>query len=145
MGDSSNIYAVNARFTHEQQNLGASFGAGLAAKPHGSLEDLRLDASYYWQNTIGVTVEPFDTWGSTDTLLYAGNRTFRPNSTGVMFQTDYTLFPNGDSPLGDRFNMRVGLQYTLYTQLNGASSNFDGLGNNAADNNTLRIFTWLAY
>jgi hypothetical protein len=145
MGDSSNVYALNARFTHEEQNLDASFGAGNSAKPHDSLEDIRFDASYYWHNTIGVTVSPFDTWGSTDTLLYAGNSTFRPNSTGVMLQADYTLFPNSDSPLGERFNMRVGIQYTAYTQFNGAGTNFDGAGTNASDNNTLRIFTWLAY
>jgi hypothetical protein len=145
MGDNSHIYAVNARFTHEQQNLGASFGAGNAANLHNSLEDLRLDASFYWHNTIGFTVSPFDTWGSADTSLYGGNRTFTPNSSGVTFQTDYTLYPNGDSPFGERFNMRVGLQYTLYNEFNGASSNFDGAGSNASDNDTLRIFTWIAY
>jgi hypothetical protein len=145
MGDSSNVYALNARFTHEEQNLDATFGSGGSAKPHLSLEDIRLDASYYWHNTIGVTVSPFDTWGSTDSVLYGGNRTFKPNSTGVMLQADYTLFPNSDSPFGERFNMRIGIQYTAYTQFNGAGTNFDGAGTNASDNNTLRIFTWLAY
>lgn len=145
MGDSSNVYAVNARFTHEEQNLDASFTAGNAANSHDTLEDIRLDASYYWHNTIGVTVAPFHTWGSTDTLLYAGNSTFRPNSTGVMLQTDYTFFPNSDSPLGERFNARVGIQYTAYTQFDGAGTNFDGAGTNASDNNTLRIFLWMAY
>ncbi len=145
MGDGSNIYTINARFTHEEQNLGASFTADAVAHPHNALEDLRVDASYYWHNTIGATVAPFDTWGTTDTLLYAGNRTFTPNSSGVLFQTDYTLFPKADSPLGERFNMRVGLQYTWYWQFNGANSNFDRAGTNASDNNTLRIFTWIAY
>jgi hypothetical protein len=30
-------------------------------------------------------------------------------------------------------------------QFNGATSNYDGLGHNASDNNTLRAFTWLAF
>jgi len=41
-------------------------------------------------------------------------------------------------------NMRVGLQYIAYTKFDGASSNFDGLGRSASDNNTIRLFTWFA-
>jgi hypothetical protein len=145
MGSGDNIYTANARYTFEQQNLGASFGAGNAANAHDSLEDLRLDASYYWHNAIGVTLSPFDTWGSRDILLYAGNRTFTPNSSGMVFQTDYTVYPNSDSPFGQRFNMRVGLQYTAYAEFDGAGSNYDNAKHNASDNNTLRIFTWIAY
>ena len=44
-----------------------------------------------------------------------------------------------------RLNVRVGVQYTFYTQFNGAGSNFDFVGTNAADNNTLRVFTWFAF
>ncbi len=51
----------------------------------------------------------------------------------------------GNSPLGPRFNMRVGAQYTLYTRFNGARSNFDNSGRNASDNNTFRLFTWIAF
>jgi hypothetical protein len=29
-------------------------------------------------------------------------------------------------------------------RFNGGISNYDGMGRNASDNNTLRIFTWLA-
>jgi len=145
LGDSSNVYTVNMRYTHEQQDLGASFAAGNAAHPHNSLDDIRLDAAYYWHNSIGATVQPFYTWGSSDSLLYAGNRTFTPNSSGVLLQADYTLFPNSDSPLGPRFNMRVGVQYTAYAQFDGAATNFDGAGRNASDNNTLRVFLWTAY
>src|SRR5262249_20557268 len=105
MGDGSNIYEVNARFTHESQDLAASFGSRAASNQHDWLEDFRVDIAYYWENTLGLTIQPFDTWGSKDALLYADNRTLSPNSNGVMFQVDYTPFPNGDSPLGPRFNM----------------------------------------
>jgi hypothetical protein len=145
MGDSSSIYQVNARYTHEDQNLNSTFGASGSEKLNDSLEDLRLDLSYYWHNTIGATIQPFDTWGSRDTILYGGDRTFTPNSTGVLFQVDYTLFPNSDGPLGQRFNARVGAQYTVFTEFNGAASNFDGAGSNAGDNNTLRVFLWAVY
>ena len=40
---------------------------------------------------------------------------------------------------------QAGVQYTMYSQFNGASKDYDGLGHNASDNNTLRVFTWFAY
>jgi hypothetical protein len=63
----------------------------------------------------------------------------------LLFQIDGTPFGAGNSPLGKRFNMRVGLQYTDYLSFDGSGRNYDGLGRNAADNNTVRVFTWIAY
>ncbi|MDE2133094.1 MAG: cytochrome C [Alphaproteobacteria bacterium] len=144
MGDGNNIYTINARYTHESQNLAASQALGAATNLNDSLDDLRLDASYYWHNMIGGSVQLFNTWGSSDALLYASNSTFKPDSTGVLFQVDATPWGAGDSPFGPRINLRVGLQYIVYTKFDGASSNYDGTGRSASDNNTLRIFTWLA-
>ena len=106
---------------------------------------MRIDASYYWRDKIGLTVSGFDTTGSSNPVLYAGNRTLRPDSSGVMVQLDATPWGDGKSPFGKRFNTRVGLQYTDYTEFNGAASNWDGMGSNARDNNTLRVFVWAAY
>jgi hypothetical protein len=94
---------------------------------------------------IGATVSPFDIWGSRDALLYAGNRTMAPNSTGIIFQVDYTPWGTDISPLGPRFNVRIGAQYTVYTRFNGTRTNYDGLGHNASDNNTFRLFTWFEF
>ncbi|MCK9380951.1 MAG: cytochrome C [Sulfuritalea sp.] len=41
--------------------------------------------------------------------------------------------------------VRVGAQYTAYNKFNGASDNYDGLGRNARDNNTLFFYVWGAY
>ena len=41
--------------------------------------------------------------------------------------------------------LRIGAQYTAYTRFNGASSNYDGFGRNARDNNTLFLFAWMAF
>lgn len=144
MGDGSNIYTLNTRYTHEEQNLDASYLLGNASKRNNSLDEFRIDGSYYWHNTYGATVGIFNTWGSTDPLLYADNRTFKPDSQGFIFQIDGTLFGRPNSSADSRFNMRVGLQYIAYTQFNGADSNYDGTGRSASDNNTLRIFTWMA-
>ncbi|MBS1228116.1 MAG: putative cytochrome c1 signal peptide protein [Proteobacteria bacterium] len=40
---------------------------------------------------------------------------------------------------------RVGVHYTAYAKYNGASSNYDGFGRNAKDNNTLFAYLWVAY
>ena len=144
LGDGTNITTVNLRYTHEHQSLAASQLLGLSANRSNTLEDFRVDAAYYWKNWIGGTVQWFNTWGSTDTLLYANNATLKPDSSGFRFQIDATLWGTDISPLGERFNMRVGLQYMIYTQFDGAGTNYDGSGRNASDNNTLRLFTWFA-
>jgi hypothetical protein len=41
--------------------------------------------------------------------------------------------------------VRVGLQYTAYNTYSGASSNYDGFGRNASDNNSLFLYVWGAY
>lgn len=139
------VFTLNGRYTHERQNLAASMALGGATSRSQTLQDVRLDASYYWHDQIGFTVGGFDTWGTSDALLYAGNRTLRPGGSGVIVQIDGTPFGAAGSPLGPRFNMRVGIQYTDYFGFDGASSNYDGTGRSARDNNTFRAFTWLAY
>ncbi len=144
LDENNNYYTLNARYTHEEEDLAATRLLGGAAKGSDTLDDFRFDGSYYWHNKIGATVQFFNTTGSADPLLYADNLTFKPDSTGVEFQIDGTPWGDDVSPFGPRFNLRVGLQYTLYTKFDGASSNYDGTGRNASDNDTFRIFTWFA-
>jgi hypothetical protein len=145
--DSGDVVSLDARYLHERQTLNAT--CALAGPAPGCadtrLTDLRAAGSYYWRNKVGATVAVFDTFGPANPALFAANRTFKPDSSGVTLQLDGTPWGEGKSPLGPRFNMRVGVQYTLYSRFNGAGSNYDGAGANASDNNTLRIFTWLAY
>ena len=143
-GDGTNTYTVNARYTHEDQDLKASYLLGNATMTSNSLDEFRIDGSYYWHNTIGATLGIFDTWGSADPLVYAGNRALKPDSQGFILQIDATPWGRDGSNGDPRFNLRVGLQYIAYTSFNGAGSNYDGLGRSASDNDTLRIFTWMA-
>jgi len=151
----SDTLTFNGRYTHEKQSLNATCALGMAdgSIPAGplsacaddTLNEVRGDVSYYWRNAIGLTVSPFSISGSANPIIYTDNRTFRPNSSGVEFQLDGTPFGRGKSPLGPRFNMRVGVQYTAYARFNGARVNYDGTGRKASDNNTLRVFTWIAF
>lgn len=139
------MWTLNGRYTYEQQRLRASTFLGLAANRDNTLNDLRADLSYYAHNGFGASVGVFDTWGSSDALLYADSRTNSPDSSGVMLQADFTPYGGGHSPFGPRFNARLGLQYVYYTEFDGARHNYDGAGRDASDNNTLRIFAWVAY
>jgi hypothetical protein len=146
--DSGDVIAVDGRYLHEQQALNATCalsGSPGAACADTRLEDLRLNASYYWRAKIGATIGLFDTWGPANPALYPASRTFKPDSSGVILQLDGTPWGDGAGPLGKRFNLRVGLQYTIYNRFNGAGRNFDGAGANASDDNTLRLFTWFAF
>lgn len=151
----SGTLTFNARYTHEKQSLDATCLLGMAdgsiapvplpSCADNTLNEARADASYYWHNVVGVTVSPFSITGSSNPFIYPDYRTSKPNSSGVQLQVDGTPWGNGKSPFGPRFNMRVGAQYTLYTRFNGARRDFDGSGRNASDNNSLRVFTWIAF
>ena len=152
----SDTLTVNARYTHERRLLDATcalgFGDGsieqvpLGDCANGSLDELRADASYYWHDKIGATIGAFTLGGPSNPSLYPDSRTASPGSTAILLQVDATPFGGSQhSPLGPRFNMRVGAQYTAYLRFNGAKTNYDGAGANASDNNTLRVFTWIAF
>ena len=143
------LLTANVRFEHETGNLRASCALALVgdgtdldcARYH--LNEWRGVVRYNWHNTVGFALSPFSITGSRNFNLYGGNGL--PNSNGVMGQIDFTPWGAGNSPLGTRFNARVGVQYTLYGKFNGRRHNYDLLGANAADNNALRVFTWVAF
>lgn len=136
---------MDGRYTWERQTLNASELLGAAANVRDDLTDARIDGSWFWRDKVGFTVGAFDTRGSNDPVLYGANRVTDPNSAGLMFEVSGSPFGAGGSPLGRRFNMKAGLQYTAYLMFDGAAHDYDGFGHNAADNNTLRVFTWIAY
>ncbi|MDE2435038.1 MAG: hypothetical protein KGM49_02140 [Sphingomonadales bacterium] len=145
-----NVIAVQARYIHESSDLQASCELGLigpggdpaCAKTH--LNELRGDVSYSWHNKIGATVGAFSITGDSNSNLFGGPNA-SPDSNGVMAQVDYTPWGAGNSPLGQRVNVRVGVQYTAYGKFDGAGQNYDGAGANASDNNAVRVFTWIAF
>lgn len=146
--DSGDVIAIDGRYLHEKQSLDAT--CELAGEPGSDcadtrLNDMRVDASYYWRDKVGATLGLFDTFGPSNAVIYAANRTLKPDSSGLMLQLDGTAWGEGKSPLGPRFNLRVGVQYTMYSRFNGAGKNFDGAGAKASDNNTLRVFSWVAF
>jgi hypothetical protein len=140
--------SASVRFEHEKGDLRASCAFGLigdGADPgcaRFSLNEWRGAVRYTWHDKVGFTLSPFGITGSHNDNLYESGS---PRSNGVMGQVDFTPWGAGNSPLGPRFNARIGVQYTLYGKFNGRRHNFDGAGANAPDNNALRVFTWIAF
>lgn len=137
------VASLNARYTHETGSLRGScalgvIDGGLPGCRRERLNEIHADASYYFRNKFGLTLSGFSLTGSRNPALYADNGRPAPNSRGLTAQIDATPWGDGKSPLGSLFNIRVGMQYTAYDK-------FDGTHVGASRNNTLRVFTWLAY
>lgn len=112
---------------------------------------LRAKLTYVYQARYGGSVGLFSLTGSTNTA----NQTAGYDATGALISTD----PVGDSLSGNPATrgmtfeafwtpiqyVRLGTQYTAYQRFNGAASNYNGLGRNASDNNSLFLYAWFAY
>ena len=82
-----------------------------------------------------LTINPDPTAQSPSTRQVDGNRTGSPATRGITVETFWMPIQY----------LRLGAQYTAYSKFNGASSNYDSFGRNASDNNSLFLYTWVAY
>jgi hypothetical protein len=129
-----------ATYINEHQTLDASVADGFAANDSNNLKTLKLTAEYYYQRRIGGTIGYFSTTGSADSLLYAaapvtGSANNSPNTSGYVLEVNYLPW----------LNTKLQLQYTGYQKFNGQSTNYDGSGRNASNNNTAYLLVWLNY
>jgi hypothetical protein len=147
LGDGTHIATVQTMFTHEDQNLRGSASANAIDKAKYSLNQLKADVSYWYKNTYGVTLGWQKTWGPANPLLFldGGSANNKPNSNAFIVEADWVPFGKADSQWAPFVNLKLGVQYTAYTQFNGGGSNFDGNGGKASDNNTLLLFAWLIF
>ncbi len=137
------IFSMAATHIHESQTLDASFASGNSANPKDDLNTSRVTGTYFYRRKWGGSASYFSTTGSTDALLYGiGSKpgvttsaNGSPNTTGWIVEANYVPW----------LNVKLSLQYTSYTKFNGGSTNYDGYGRNAHDNNTIYILTWFAY
>jgi len=124
-------FSLTATHIHEAQTLNASFAATAAANVSESLTTSRAFATYYYRRKIGGTVGLFKTSGSIDATLAPNS----PDTSGWVAELNYLPW----------LNTKFGIQYTGYSRYSGLGTNYDGLGRNASDNNTLYILAWLSY
>ena len=74
-----------------------------------------------------------------------GSANNRPDSNAFIAEADWVPFGKDDSRWAPFANLKLGVQYTAYTQFNGGNKNYDGNGHNASDNNTLMLFAWMIF
>ena len=147
-GTGSHLFSANASWIDERQDLAATYAAGGASRANHSLQFLSVDLSYAYKRTWVATVNEFTTTGSTDAALYApgslsGSNNGSPDSNGYRLQLEYVPFGKPGSYGRPWLNVRLGVQYTGYTKFNGGSTNYDGFGRSAHDNDTLFAFFWV--
>ena len=150
LGDRTHICTISGSYIHEKRKLDASFASGGAANPTGTVNQLNINTSYTYDQTYGLTLGAFRTTGSEDVNLYApgqdtGSNNGKPDTQGYTVQADWTPWGKESSWGAPWANLRMGLQYTGYNKFNGGTTNYDGSGRNAKDNNTVFAFVWTAF
>jgi len=134
----------------EHQHLNSTFAQAGSDYLNDQLHSFNAKATYSYEQTYYGTLAYSRLMGSGDTLLYGpasslASANNSPNSDWWTAEVDYMPFNHGGPDFWPWFNMKLGLQYIWYTKFNGASSNYDGNGRNASDNNTLYAFVWFAF
>lgn len=141
----NNIFSVEGTRIHESMHLAATYAAAASANPTDDLTTERVWGTYYYQRRLGGTLGWFSTTGSADAGLYPAPA---PGAAGVV--TSANGSPDTDGILGEVnylpwLNVKLSVQYTHYMKFNGTGTNYDGLGRNASDNDTLYFLLWFAY
>lgn len=132
--DDDNQITVTGRAIRENQRLDATYSVGFADNPSNYLDTMDVVGSYYWHHELGATLGFFALNGSRD-ATYFGSQNGRPDSNWVNAEVSYLPW----------LNVKLGLQYTAYMKFDGATSNYDGQGRNASDNNTIYGYVWIAF
>ena len=114
---------------NESQKLDASS----PSNPSYKLHTFKLDCSYNIPAGYAFTLGYFNTAGDNNALY--GTNSGSPNSSGLTAQITYLPW----------LNTQFAVQYVAYNKFDGASSNYDGNGRNASDNNTLYVLGWVVF
>jgi hypothetical protein len=130
----------------EYQRLNSSFAQGAAANLNNRLNSFKISGSWVYDHTYSLSAGLFDVSGTKDIGLYGASSVIgSPNGRGLLFDVAYLPFSHGGPSLWPYANARIGISYTQYLKLYGGRNNFDGLGHNAKDNNTVFVYAWLAF
>ncbi len=138
--DGAHAFSSQALYTRERQRLTAGFAQGMASNESNSLKTARIGAHYAYRRTLGGGVQVFSTRGSADSMRYGmgpvmGSANGRPDTAGWVAELDYLPVEN----------VKLALRRTAYRKFNGGSTDYDGFGRNAADNNNWFLMGWFMF
>lgn len=128
------VLSVRGTYLRENSSLVASAGSGAAALSGHHLNSANANVEYHYGNRLSGAFGGFVTSGTTDNLLFApaaltGSANGSPRSVGYI--TNVSFWPIQ--------NLDLAAQYTAYTRFNGGSTNYDGSGRSASDNDTVYL------
>jgi len=128
------VLSVRASYVRENAALVASTVNGTASPGPHHLNASNANVEYHLGNRLSGAYGWFLTDGTNDPLLYApasvsGSANGGARSEGFIGNVSYWPYQNID----------LAAQYTNYTRFNGGTTNYDGSGRNASDNNTLYL------
>jgi hypothetical protein len=161
-------HSLTVTASYIRENVGYADGVGgqpapldpdgsLGLPPTNTSDTLRMfraKASYVYHAKYGGSASVFDIHGSTNSAYQTS--AYDPENPGVLLDGSQGVTGNvtGDpATRGYTLSLfwlpaqyaRVGMEYTRFSKFNGQSSNYDGFGRNAGDNNTLFLYVWAAY
>jgi hypothetical protein len=142
----AHLFTVLSTYISEKQKLDASTIDQFSQNSSNDLKTFKLVGEYSYQRMIGGSLGFFETTGSSDSGLYpastmttplpvTGSATNSPDSRGYVGEINYLPW----------LNTKLQLQYVAYDKFNGGKQNYDGLGRNASDNNTLYLLGWILF
>ena len=121
-------FSFHSSYTHENEVR------DMSAETNYNFQSFKVDGNVFLKNGCGATLAYFNNAGSADIANFPnGNNT--PNSSGLIFQIEYLPW----------FNTKFAAQYVAYQKFDGSSTNYDGAGRTAANNNTIYLLAWLCF
>jgi hypothetical protein len=128
------VLSFRGTYLRENSTPDASSAAGTASPGNHHLNTGNANVEYHYGSRISGAFGWFYTSGTADALLYApaavsGSASGSPKSEGYTANFSYWPVQNVD----------LSFQYTGYSRFNGGSTNYDGSGRNATDNNAAYI------
>ena len=125
--DTSNVFRAKLTYVYRARYGGSVNFFNLTGSTNTANQSSGFDPA-----TLTITSDPAAVAPST---RVNGNLSGSPATRGFSYEAFCT-------PLQ---YLRVGAQYTAYGRYNGASTNYDGFGRHAKDNNSLFLYLWGAY
>ena len=130
----SDVLSVRGTYIRENSTLLATFAAGGAAQTFHHLNTAQANVEYHFGTKFSGTAGLFDITGTRDLLLFpqaavAGSANGAPQSSGYTLNLSWWPEQNVD----------LAVQYTGYLRFNGAKTDYDGAGRDAAGNNTVYV------
>lgn len=131
---------------YEHDSWDASFPLGNTSNPNDHLWSAKATIDYLYDKTYGAAIGYFFVDGTNDAALYGDSVHGSPLSDGLILQVNYLPFNKAGGPsFWPKSNLKLSAQYIIYNHFNGGRHDIDGMGRNAADNNTLYLECWLAF